>query len=235
MYKDRILALTKRLYPTGRAFNMPTGGVLEKLNKGLIVSENQLYEDSLSTFDSLLPDNINFTSSDATDWERRLGMISNSSVTLSDRKLAIARKLNYPGLIPERSSYLYLEEQLRNAGFSVHVYENRFASGGGYITKTPAIAFGLAAQYVQLNGYSLGTFQLGGGSPAYVDKVANYIDETLDAPFNPGGDLRSTFFITKGGLTTPASIYLERKNEFRQLILQLKPLNTIAYLLVNYI
>jgi hypothetical protein len=234
MYRDRIVNLAKRLYPTGRAFKIPVGGDLEKLHKGIAISVSQLHEDCLSTFDSLLPDNANFTTDDATDWERRLGIITNTSVSLSDRMLAIAAKLNHPGLIPERSSYLYLQDRLRAAGFNVYVHENRFASGGGYVTQTPGEFVG-SSTIIQHNGWAHGAYQHGGGSPSWGNVVANYIEESLDASFNVGGNLRSTFFV--GGQTpgTYANVPTTRKNEFRQLILQVKTLQTVAYLLINYV
>jgi uncharacterized protein YmfQ (DUF2313 family) len=235
MYKTRLQKLTRQLLPTGRAFKMPLGGELDKLNIALSISESQFLEDSFSTLNSILPDNSNFTTDDAADWERRLGLITNTSVSIADRKLAILRKINHPGTIPSRQNYRYLEKQLQDAGFNVFVYENRFASGGGYVTQTAYQAFGLAAQVIQHNGYSHGTYQHGGSSPGWSNKVANHIDESMDTSFNTGGNLRSTFFISGSPITTAADVDTNRKNEFRQLILKTKPVQTVALLNVNYI
>ena len=63
----------------------------------------------------------------------------------------------------------------------------------------------------------------------------NFIEEAKDATFNEGGSLVATFYIGGEIFGTLADVPTERKNEFRQLILQLKEVNTIAYLLINYI
>src|SRR5690606_32537660 len=111
------------------------------------------YADALKIQDAQLPDNDGFTADDATDWERRLGMIYSPLVPLADRKLAILRKMNHPGTIKARQNWLYVEGQLRAAGFDVYVHENRFDDGmGGYDTKTPVELSGgsaSAAQYGQ--------------------------------------------------------------------------------------
>ena len=123
---DKIKKLGKTLYPTGRAFKIPFGGVFDKLNSALSESEQRAFDDAVSILDSALPDNNNFTTGDATDWERRLGLITNPSVPLSDRKLAIIRKMRHPGNIPARQNFLYLQGQLQDAGFDVFVFENIF-------------------------------------------------------------------------------------------------------------
>lgn len=228
----KIAQLTKQLYPTGRAFKMPIGSFFEKYHTALNLSEDRAYRDALSILDSALPDNDNFTAEDATDWERRLGLISNELVSLADRKLAIKRKMNHPGDIAARQHYLYLEGQLQAAGFDVYVYENRFDDGfGGYITMNPSDV-GLSGDPVQLADGQLGDFQLGG---AEFQIVANSIFQSIDASFDVGTNLRSTFFIGGTPIGTSADVDQERELEFRQLILKIKPAQTVAYLFVNYI
>ncbi|MEY5042737.1 MAG: hypothetical protein RLZZ414_2304, partial [Bacteroidota bacterium] len=83
--------------------------------------------------------------------------------------------------------------------------------------------------------------------------IANYIDELRDATFDTGADLFSTFFITNDnfgtiddfGVTIPTTginiddirvdVLEVRKKEFRQLLLKLKPTQTVGYLFVNYV
>src|SRR5688572_11845637 len=127
---DKIKSLTKQLYPTGRVFKMPVGGFFEKLHNGLAESENRAYEDAVSILDSALPDNDKFTSADASSWEKRLGLITNTSVSLDDRKLSIIRKMAHPGSVKGRQHYLYLQGQLQAAGFDLNVYENRYTNNG---------------------------------------------------------------------------------------------------------
>jgi hypothetical protein len=229
---DKILKLTKSLYPTGRAFKMPVGGDLEKLHQGLSLSEARAYGDALSILNSALPDNSDFTAEDATDWERRLGLITNEAVSLSDRKLAIIRKMNHPGNIPARQNYRYLEGQLHAAGFNVYVFENRFSDGmGGYETEDPLVIGGIGTNN-QHGDNQHGDNQHG---PSFLNLVANSIEEEPDTFFNVGSNLRSTFFVGGTPIGTYADVDLERKAEFRQLILKIKPVQTVGFLFVNYI
>lgn len=221
---DKIIQLTKQLYPTGRAFKMPFGGYLEKLHYGLAESEVQAYEDAISILNSILPDNDNFTVDDATDWERRLGLITNQSTSLADRKLAIIRKLQAPGKNPAKGHYLNLERELQTAGFDVYVFENipaitPFAFSG--ISTTTPIQHGQGQHGQIVHGLT------------YTNKIANRINEDEDLYFNLGGSYKSTFFIADayGGL---ANVPLVRKDEFRQLILKIKQVQSIGFLYVNY-
>ena len=251
---DDILKLTDQLYPSGRAFKLFKNSDLKKLHQALGLSEERAYNDALSVLDSILPDNDNFSSDDASDWERRLGMITNESVSLDSRKSAILRKMNHPGTIPARQHYLYLQGQLRSAGFDVYVHENRFFEGGIWVTKTPEelTIVDLATQMgdaqmgdfqmggtvislgtsVQMGDAQMGDFQMGG---SFNNKIVNYIDETIDETFNVGDNLRSTFFIGGTPVGQFSSVPLSRKDEFRQLILKIKPAQTVGYLLVNYV
>jgi hypothetical protein len=234
---DKLLALTRQLYPTGRAWKMPVSGTLEQLHIALSVSEDRAYNDAISILDSLLPDNDNFTTDDANDWERRLGIISNPLVPLPSRKLAIIRKMNQPGAAPAKSNWRYLQEQLQAAGFDVYVYENIFPYyyPDGDVTETPYQVTGGDTSFYTPNRY--GQYRYGqvnyGGS--YKKFVANHIDETRDWLFNIGSNLRSTFYIGGPTLGSFADVDTLRKDEFRQLILTIKPAQTVGFLLINYI
>lgn len=230
---DKILLLTRQLYPTGRAFKMPEGSYFEKLHKALAVSEEKAYMDAVSTLDSALPDNENFTVDDATAWERRLGLISNGAVPLEDRMLAIQRKYNHPGTIHARQNFRFLEKQLQDAGFDVYVFENRFDDGmGGFNTQTPEALSGITGTVVQYGQFQYGQTRYGVHSR---NIVANYIDEKLDKQFNIGNSLRATFFIGANPIGTFADVDVNRKDEFRQLILKAKPVQCVGFLFVNYV
>lgn len=231
---DKIKSLTNQLYPTGRTFWKKLASDFDKLTDGLNASEVRAYNDAVSTLDSAIPDNDNFSTDDATAWEVRLGLITNPAVSLSDRKLAIIRKMNHPGTIPARQNYRYLQGQLQAAGFNVFVYENRFQTSVGYITKTPT-QFSLTTYPVVPLQYGLlqyGDFQYGN---SYGNKVANSINQTEDDSFDLGTNLKSTFFIGGSPAGSYADVQLSRKVEFRQLILKIKPVQTVAFLLINYI
>lgn len=234
MSLDKFLALANQLYPRGRAFKMPASGFLEKLHRALAISENQCYQDVISLLNNILPDNPNFSADDATAWEKRLGLIVNEDLNLDDRKLAIARKMNHPGTIPTRQAWQYLQLQLQNAGFDVYVFENRFSDGlGGYTTMNPlTLTGGVGAYEIQHGDNQHGDNQHGGG---YGNIVVNHIDENKDKLFGTGTNLKSTIFIGGNPLGTFADIPEIRKNEFRQLILKIKPTPVVGYLFVNYI
>lgn len=232
---DRIKILTKQLYPTGRAFKMPKDSIFQKLHDGLAESEKRAYDDAVSILDSTIPDNNNFSEDDATDWERRLGLITSSGVSLANRKLAILRKYNHPGDIRARQYYLFLQKQLRDAGFDVYVHENRFPYGDGtYYTLSPLnIDPGypiVANQYSPFVQY--GQTQYGG---SLGNKVVNHISESLDNAFVIGSNFRQTFFVGGPYLGDYANVPLNRKDEFRQLILRTKPVQTVGFLFINYV
>lgn len=233
---EKILKLTDQLYPSGRAFKLFKDSDFKKLHEALGLSEERAYNDALAILDSVLPDNDNFSLDDAADWERRLGLITNLSVSLDDRKSAILRKMNHPGTIPARQHYLYLEGQLQSAGFNVFVFENRFDDGfGGIETRNPlVVSGGVGADSVQLGDHQLGDVQMGGGFDKTL-RVINYIDEYQDSLFDIGDNFRSTFFIGGSPVGQFANVDINRKDEFRELILKIKPRQTVAYLFINYI
>lgn len=230
-YIDRIMYLTNSLYPTGRAFKNVVGGWRESLHKGLSKSEDRAYNDALSLFDSTIPDNDNFTADDATIWEARLGIVT-SNTDLETRKMAIRQKLAYPSQAKARGNYRFVEKQLRDAGFDVYVYENRFDDGmGGYETIDPITLAGMSAMSRH------GEFNHGEAlhGPFFSNIVVNFLDEDRDNNFNVGSNLRSTFFIGGSTVGAYADVPTSRKTEFRHLILRLKPVQTVAYLFVNYV
>ena len=213
---------------------MPVLGYLEKLHIALAIWEATAYSDALSLLASVLPDNANFDINDVASWERRLGLAPSGAST-SDRMLAIARKMNFPGNIRARQNYLYLQDQLNAAGFDVTVFENIFADGlGGFITKTVSeITGGTGGAAIEYGDSEYGAFEYGGES--FGEIVVNNIDASIDAAFDIGSNLRSTFFICGTTLGTMASVPAIRKDEFRELILKIKPVQTVGFLLVNYV
>jgi len=279
MFESVFLKLTKALYPLGRAFRIPKDGVMEGIHKGLAVSEAQVYEDALAVLNSILPDNPNFTAEDATDWERRLGLITDQTVPLASRKAAIIRKINHPGTIIPRQHYLYVEKALNDANFNVRVYENRFPTTPTVPAQMGVSRMGVSrmggeednpVDYVvmdpneilnipeQMGVSRMGVSRMGGNLSSEYSIVANYIEEELDARFfidAPDEEmgvsrmgaarmgrkfdylaaLRSTFFIMGDTFPSIVDVPLNRKREFRDLILKLKPAQTIALLYVNYV
>lgn len=222
---DRILKLYKQLFPTGRAWWMPVRGLFEGLTIGLSSSGERFYNDSTSLLDSLLPDNDNFTADDATDWERRLGMITNENVDLVDRKLAIMRKMQFPGQARARMAALYIQGQLQAAGFNVWVHEN--------LTNYPpsSVAGASILSDIEYGEVNYGEMDFGS---YYNNKLVNHIDEGKDDFFDEGGSFRASMIIGGQVLGTWADVSVDRKDEFRQLVLKKKPTQFVIYLLVNY-
>lgn len=237
---DKILLLAKQLYPTGRAFKMPEAGVLELFHRAIGSIQADAYLDATSILFSILPDNASFTEDDAEDWERRLGMITNPLVLLEDRKLAIIRKLNAPGINPAKSNYLYLQDQLQKAGFNVYVHENIFPDyPTGYVTQTAydvAAAVSIPSANGILTEIQHGDIQHGDAQHGYRynNIIANHIDEARDVLFNIGSTWRATFFIGGSTVGSFATVDENRKDEFRQLILRVKPVHNIGFLFINY-
>lgn len=223
-----ILQLAKMLYPKGRAFWMPEGGNFESFNIALAKSEARFFEDTKSTIDSIIPDNSNFTAEDATDWEERLGIPSLETLALADRKAAITRKMNHPGSTKGRLSLVFIESQLQAAGFNVYLHENIFPGG----PKSPdEIAAGDFVSDLNHGQFNHGEINHGEG---FNNLCVNYIEEEKDFGFVVA-DLRCTFFIGGEYLGSFADVDATRKDEFRQLILKLKPANLAAFLFINYI
>ena len=228
----QISKLTRQLFPTGRAFGNKLDGVNEKLFTATDENISDLAADSEGVLDSILPDNDNFTTGDATRWEERLGMITNTAVSLSDRKSAIIRKMNHPGDIPARQSRDYLQDRLQAAGFDVYVYEDNGL--------TPAENFGILSAGVAEHATFI-EHQTGmphgdsGNGSVYEDTVANHIDEDTDQYFYVGTNFSRTFMISGNPLSAEADVDVNRKDEFRQLILKLKPAKSVAFLNINYV
>ncbi len=230
---NQVINLTKRLYPTGRAFLIPFGGVWDKVHRAFAEVEVKAVKEAKGVLDATLPDNDNFTADDAAAWELRLGLIVDTTKSLDDRKVGIKRKLNHPGRIPARQNYRYLERELRAAGFDVYVYENRFDDGsGGIETRTVEDIIGASGgTQNQLGVNQLGQAQLG---TAYLKKAVWSIDDA-DKNFDVGTLQHRAFYISGDPITTQATVDASREREFRELIMKVKPVQTVAWLLVNYV
>lgn len=235
---DVLLNLKKQLYPEGRAFKVPIDSNFEKLLQALNISEEDALNGIISLQDDILPDNTNFDAYDCTQWERRLGLVTNTDIPLADRKLTIRQKMAYPGINnPPRQSASFIQYQLRQAGYDVYVYQNRFFEGSpaSWITKTPNDILGTTVGISFLGSFELGTLDL--GSTWMDDGIticANYLEEEKDAAFDIL-NYRQTFYVAGDPINTFANVDAARKDNFRQLILNLKPAQTAGILFVNYV
>lgn len=214
------------------------GGILYRLHSSVGVVQSQFWDDAISTLDCAIADNLNFTIEDARAWYRSLGIFDSGSVPLADMMQAINQKLNYPGdVIYGRSERSFIESQLRNAGFDVRVYENIFPDGmGGWETRSPGTVLGVTIGEAIYNDVAYGEAQYGENwSMAGISLCVNYLEESKDSLFVVGANYRSTFYVAGATITTFANIAAGRKDEFRQLLLQVKPTQTVGFLFVNYV
>jgi uncharacterized protein YmfQ (DUF2313 family) len=253
-FKNQISKLTRQLFPTGRSFSGENDDTKKKLYDALSESMDRAVYDSALTLDSVLPDNDNFTADDAARWEERLGMITNTSVSLADRKAAIIVKLNHPGDIPARQSPDYLEDRLRAAGFDVYVHENPLGLTPSYVISEALSLWQMGDTEAEMGEVEMGSAQsvypslfqfsemgvIEMGSPemgdiTYNNIIANRINELADSTFNYGNNLKRTFFIGRDVLGNFANVDASRKDEFRQLILKTKPVRTVGFLFINYV
>lgn len=230
---EQIRVLLQQLLPNGRAFKAPVNGWVKAFNYAISIKLNRLYLDCTALLFAIIPDNTKFTKVAAEYWERVFGLPDGTGKNLSDRKLAILQKMAFSSNVLGRQHYLYIQGQLRDAGFDVYVYENRFPYGGGtYFTRTAIDLFGgTGSQDVQHGDFQHGDVQHGG---VWADKVANSVDPARDLTFNVGNTLTCTFFICGDPIGTPAYVPAARRTEFRKLILSLKPAHTVAYLFIVY-
>lgn len=228
--QNLFLGLVRQLYPTGRAFVIPEKGIWENLHKAVNTSFLRLINDAVATIDSSLPDNEFFSTKDAELWEYRLGMIKNPQLSLDQRMKAIKRKMAYPSNIKARQHPLFIQHQLQQAGFDVYIYENRFIVDGELTYKAPDEIIDLGFEPTEH-----GNAQHGGGvqhGSAGFEVIANKIGEEN---YGVGEQhLWATFFIGGENLGEMASVPESRKNEFRELVLKIKPAHTVAYLFINY-
>lgn len=218
--------LAKQLLPTGRAFRMPSNGDGDKFLEAIAESKQVAFDSAIGILDAILPDNANFTSLDATQWERRLGMIVDSGATLSDRKLAIQRKMNHPGDIQARQSGDYIQQALRDAGFDVTVFWN--------ININDLPTYTNRSNVFGANNFGITNFGLlSERYYSYAEKVVNFIDYIQDESFKFGIENNSFFVVCGATLGSAAIVPLERREELRQLILRLKPLHLPCLLFVE--
>ncbi len=221
---DIFSELARQLYPTGRAWYMKRNSIFFNIHKAINRSFIRLIDDSKFTIDSLFPDNVNFSEDDASLWEYRLGLITNPLLSLEVRKMAILRKMAYPSNIKARQHPLFIESQLQAAGFDVYVYDNT----PPYRTPNDIIATLVTeTQHGPPTQHGLGTQHGGTG----FEVIANL--STPNESFSVG-NLYATFFIGGATLGATANVPANRLTEFKELVLRLKPAQTVVFTFLNY-
>lgn len=232
---EDLMKLTGQLYPTGRAWYLPELGVFNKFHEALNVSLLRLIEDAFSMVDSSFPDNENFTEEDAELWEFKLGLVTNTNLTLDQRKVIILKKMSYPQNVNLRQSRAFIQQYLNDLGFNVGIYENIFYDeiNNVYFRKLPNEIQSSSLLESQHGGnfQHSNSSQHGSGN---FDVIANSSNDEEYA-FGGNENLYATFFIASPtDISQRASIPLTRKTEFRETVLKLKPAHLIAFTFINY-
>lgn len=230
---DIFSNLASQLYPTGRAFYMQKGGVMDNTHLAFNRSFIRVISDARLTIDSTFPDNENFSADDCTLWEYRFGMVTDTTLSVQQRRAAIYRRMSRGRNVPARQHQSYIEAQLQLAGFDVYVYENGFIEGGVRVYKKPEEIIAGSAGEVQHGGLSqhgIGMQHGGGTSQVIANSYKpNEVFSVSDSK------LWASFFIAGSTLGSIAEIPAKREEEFRELVLKLKPAHLIAFTFINYI
>lgn len=214
--------IIKDLFPRARAWLLRRYGVFYQLFEALGLSENRALQENYKLIDSVIPDNDNFTIKDAERYERALGLYNSTGLSLSDRKVLILEKIKYPGEMVARQHRLYLQKRIQEAGFDLYVHKNT----------TP--------DYLQASLYGsirYGDAMYGDNSISGSQVLANYVDKLKDNNYLVGNlDSMKMVFLIGGAVSGDfADIDISREQELRQLILRIKPAQTVGILLINYI
>lgn len=215
-YTQSMTDLTNQLFPTGRAFWRPKGSTFQNLLEGIVESESRVQNSIMSLEYDFYADSTLMSNEAVEKWTSTFGIVCNG--TQVERIESVRQRQAYPSNILARQSDYFIQNELRNAGFDVYVYK-------GYADEQAAI----------LGGFLLGECVLGKGTGVY-SIIANNIDESLDAGFVLLGDGKKAVFTVSGqGFGVATTVPLVRKNEFRDLILKLKPAQTVGLLYINYV
>ena len=207
--------LNEQLYPTGRAWWKQKGSVFFKLHQALAMSESRLQSAIIDSQNSILADNYNISDISIERWETVYGIVSKG--TRAERIALIKQRQSFPGAVLARQSSSYIQQQLQLAGFNVYLYYD--GTFNPVAAKHGLFKFGSTKHGQTAISYSI---------------LANNVQEDRDAGF-VANDLKSVFYIGGATLGAYASIPLARKNEFRELVLTLKPAHMSAFLFINYV
>lgn len=205
----------------------------KRLINAFLKSHERAYSAALSLQYQILADNDKFDEVDAANWERVYGITQNG-LTLEERKANILRRQSYPSGVAERCTKDFIQAELNKAGFFVTVTENRFKNADYWNVQTPVAGFTICANAVDeqqdakfydvlVSQSEMGLCEMGVNEMIYLQTPPSDLQ------------LRSTFFISGAEYPNKIDIPINRKDEFRQLVLKLKPLHTVAYLYINYI
>lgn len=234
--EKKFVDLTNQLYPTGRAWRLFNGNNLENFHKAINDIFLQVQQEGDSLLNSVIPDNDFFTIEDCLFWEGKLGLITNNLLTLEQRKQIILNKLAFPKNIKARQSLMYIQKQLEIYGFdNVKIYANIFQDqNGNYYYLSPE---DLSSEG-QLETQHSNSVQHGNSTQHGDSNYEVIANDVNNENYSIGGaeNLYSTFFIAShSSLLEKGTVNINRKKEFKELVLKLKPAHSVAFTFINYI
>ena len=224
---DILNDLSVQLYPTGRAWHRPESSNWKKFHSALNVSFARILESSKLLIDQNFPDNDNFSEEDAELWEYRLGLLTGSSTDLEARKKAIRRKIGHPNNIKARQHPAFIENQLQTAGFEVYIHENTLPY------RTPEDVLSTSLGELQHGDQVLHGNNTQHGGEGF-EVIANSLEQIESYAVGGEDRLWATFFIGGANLGETANVPLSRLQEFKELVIKLKPAHTAAFTFINY-
>lgn len=243
----KLANLSNQLYPTGRVWNLNENTKFSDLHESINVSFLKVINDFENLIDSSIPDNENFTLEDAAFLEFKygisnfnkglntfLGSGSNNETLLNQKKASISRKMGHPNNVRPRQDLNFIQGQLRSSGFDVTCYENEPAVNpdGSLTYQDPASITGnsvASIQHGEPTQHADSTFH--GGTT--FDVIANEIEN--NESYGVGDNLWASFFIGGETLGQSANVPENRRREFRELVLKLKPAHLAAYIFINFV
>ena len=249
-----IRDITDKLFPTGRAHK--TGDIGDRMRDALSDGVETINDSIDSLIDGVLPDNANFT----IDWclrhERMYGLSVLQADTLQDRMDRILNHIAPPPPNTGMLSLQVLQDEIDAAGWGGVLYIHENVNGLLPQFVLPQLTFpsqlgdaqggdgqlggiNFVDDYPQFYDFDqLGDSQGGDGQlgnmPLFNNIIANSIVRKDDLYTNLT-PLENTFYIS--GVNIGDIVTLPQADEIplRQLLLNIKPLNSVGFLLIEYI
>ena len=215
--------LTQLLYPKGYAYRLFEWSNKLKFEKALTKQTEQTYNSIIHVQNSFMPDNTFFITEDAVKWESVLGVFPPNGATLNERKSAIFQKLASPNNTESRNTLVYMQFAIQLAGFNLYLHKSNGQSPD-FVANTITQA--------QHGDFQHGQITHGAG---FTNIVANSVEASTDATFDIGTNYNQVFYIGASVRGDFANVSMARQEELRRLILNLKPVESIAFLFINYV
>lgn len=249
-----IRDITEKLFPTGRAHKV--GKVGEDMRLALSDGVERVNDAIDNLTHGVLPDNPNFN----IDWCLRHERVYGLSVYPSDTlQIRVARILSHITPYPKDVGVLslqVLQDEIDAAGWAgvLYIHENLgglypqdvlpqlsypMQSGDGQLGDFQLGGYDYANDYSQFyQWFQLADFQLGGGMlgtvPQFNNKIANSL-QWFDDLFVNLSPIENTFYVCGQNLGDIVVLPQSDEIPLRQLLLDIKPLNSVGFLLIEYV